>query len=319
MRLKKYLLILSLLLAIPAHSAEKLTVLLDWFPNPDHAPIIVAEQRGYFKAAGLEVTLIGPSDPTDPPKLIAAGQADIAIDYQPQFLMQVDQGLPLIQIGTLIDKPLNCLVTIASSQIKSLADLKGKTIGSSNSGMNKAMLQTMLTKHHINLNQVQTINIHYDLTQALLSGKVDAVTGMMRNFEVTQMELAGHPARAFYPEENGMPNYSELIFIVKATHENDPRFSAFLHAVKRGTEYLKQHPEETWTAFALHYPESNDELNHRAWLATLPYFANDPAKVSATELLRFASFLQQNNLIKNIQPIQTYTVQLEPNTETKKG
>src|SRR5580700_9623745 len=90
---------------------QRLTVILDWFPNPDHAPLIVAKQQGFFKEQGLDVELIGPADPKDPPKLVAANKADIGITYQPEFLQQVDQGLPLVQIGNLIDRPMNCLVT----------------------------------------------------------------------------------------------------------------------------------------------------------------------------------------------------------------
>jgi putative hydroxymethylpyrimidine transport system substrate-binding protein len=108
---------------------EKLVILLDWFANPNHAPLFVAQQQGYFKEYGLDVELLGPADPSDPPKLVAAGKADIAITYQPQFMEQVDQGLPLIRIGTLIDKPLACLVVLKKGPIQSIQDLKGKRIG----------------------------------------------------------------------------------------------------------------------------------------------------------------------------------------------
>src|SRR5437879_3195671 len=110
-------------------AAEKLTVLLDWFANPDHAPLFVAAQQGYFKEVGLDVNLIGPADPSDPPKLVAAGKADIAITYEPQLIEQVEQGLPLIRIATLIDKPLACLAVLNNSSIKTIRDLKGKRIG----------------------------------------------------------------------------------------------------------------------------------------------------------------------------------------------
>lgn len=309
MQLKKIILTtLIILLTSSAYSAEKLVVLLDWFANPDHAPLIVAKQQGYFAAQGLDVELIGPADPSDPPKLVAAGKADIAISYQPQLIIQIDQGLPLIQIGTLINKPLNCLVTLKSSPIKTLADLKGKNIGCSNSGMNNAMLKVMLAKYLPKNANVRTTNIHYNLTQALLSGKVDAVTGMMRNFEVPQLELAGSPARVFYPENHGMPTYSELIFIAKKDHENDPRFLKFLTAVKQGTVYLKKHPEESWQIFAKLYPESNDDLNHRAWFTTIAYFADNPTDFDSKKFMLFAEFMQQNHLIKQVQPLKNYAV-----------
>ena len=112
MRLLTAALMLGLLLPGPARAADRLTLLLDWFVNPDHGPILVADQLGYFKAAGLDVDIVAPSDPNDPPKLVAAGQADIGVSYQPQLHIQVDQGLPLVRIGTLVATPLNSLLVL---------------------------------------------------------------------------------------------------------------------------------------------------------------------------------------------------------------
>jgi putative hydroxymethylpyrimidine transport system substrate-binding protein len=304
--LKKMILLFCFSFTSASFGAEKLIVLLDWFANPDHAPLFVAQEQGFFKEQGLDVDLIGPADPSDPPKLVAAGKADIAITYQPQYLQQIDQGLPLILIGTLIDKPLNCLTVLKTSSITSVGDLKGKTIGYSAGDMNSTMLKVMLEKNGLSLNDVNPINIHYDLTQALLSGKVDAVTGMMRNFEILQLELAGHPARVFYPEQNGMPNYSELVFVANKNQAHDPRFAKFLIAVKAGNDYLQKHPQATWNAFSAAHPELKDDLNQKAWFATLPYFAKNPAEVNKESFLRFADFMYQNGLIKKVQPMANY-------------
>jgi len=290
------------------YANQKLTILLDWFANPSHAPLFVAQQQGYFNEVGLDVELLGPADPTDPPKLVAAGKANLAITYEPQFIEQVDQGLPLVRIGTLIDKPLNCLVVLKNSAIHTIHDLKNKRIGYSSGGVTSIALKTMLENNGVNLNDVQPINVHYDLTQALLAKKVDAVTGMMRTFEIIQMELTGEPARVFLPEENGVPTYSELIFVVNKKNIHDPRLVKFLSALQKGVDYLKQHPEETWMTFAKAHPELNDQLNHRAWQATLPYFASYPSAFNPKEWLQFAQFMQKNGLIKKVQPIENYAV-----------
>lgn len=281
-----------------AIASEKVTVLLDWFLNPDHAPLFVAEQQGFFKAQGLDVTLIGPADSSDPPKLVAAGKADIAIDYEPQFMQQVARGLPLARIGSLINHPLNCLAVLQDGPIKSIPDLKNKNIGHSTGEVSSVMLQTMLQNHGLTLADVHSINVRYDLTQALLAKKVDAVTGVMRNFEIIQMQLSGHPARAFYPEENGVPTYDELIFVVNKNQLPDARFKKFLIAVKQGEDYLQKHPDEMWLAFAKAHPELNDELNKKAWYATLPYFAKDPSAFNQKDWKRFADFMKKNNLLE---------------------
>jgi len=307
-------LILSILLSIytcvsfAASSPQKLTVILDWFPNPDHAPLIIAKQQGYFKDQGLDVELIGPADPNDAPKLVSAGKADIGITYEPEYMQQVDAGLPLIRMGTLIDKPLNTLVALQGNDIKSIADLKGKRIGSSSGGLSSIMLKVMLTQAGLNEKDVEIIDVRYNLSQALLSHKVDAVTGIMRNFEVPMIESHDQKVVTFFPEDHGIPNYSELVFIAHTDAIHDKRFPRFLMAVKKAVRYLDEHPQQTWDAYAKQYPESNNQVNREAWFATMPYFAEDPASFDHKEWQQFAEFMQKNGMIKKVQPASRYGV-----------
>lgn len=313
--MKKIILLLLSIFASVSFATEprsrQLTVILDAFPNPNHAPLIIAEQQGFFKEQGLHVDLIGPADPMDPPKWVASGKADIGITYEPQLMKQIDQGLPLIRIGTLIDKPLHCLVTLKDSGIKTFADLKGKYIGSNTDELPIIMLKVMLAKQSLtDKKNVELINVRYNLTQALLSKKVDAVTGLMRNFEVPQLESNGYKITVFFPEEHGIPNYSELVFVVNTAHIYDDRLPRFLTAVKKAVAYLDTHPRETWQEFTKQYPEANNEVNREAWFATMPYFAEDPASFDREEWEDFARFMRQHRLIRKIQPVARYAVAL---------
>jgi putative hydroxymethylpyrimidine transport system substrate-binding protein len=308
--LRLALLGIGLLAASPA-AAEKLTLLLDWFVNPDHAPIIVADRRGYFADQGLEVEIIAPADPNDPPKLVAAGQADIAISYQPQLHIQRDQGLPLTRIGTLVATPLNALVTLDDGPIQSIADLKGGKVGFSVGGFEDALLGAMLATHGLTLDDVELVNVNFALSPALLSGQVDAVIGAFRNFELNQLDLEGHPGRAFYPEEEGVPAYDELIFIANSAKLDDPRLHRFLDAIEAGTLYLLNHPDESFQLFIEGRPELNDELNRLAWQDTLPRFALRPAAMDTARYARFANFLEDQGLIKTPPPVADYAVELQ--------
>jgi putative hydroxymethylpyrimidine transport system substrate-binding protein len=310
MRLALALLCLGLFLPVPARAADQLTLLLDWFVNPDHAPILVAQARGYFADAGLEVEIIAPADPNDPPKLVAAGQAEIAISYQPQLHMQVDQGLPLARIGTLVATPLNSLVVLADSGIQSIADLAGRKVGFSVGGFEDALLGAMLARHGLAKDAIELVNVNFALTPALLSGQVDGVIGAFRNFELNQLELEGRPGRAFYPEEEGVPVYDELIFIANALSLEDDRLPRFLDAVEAGVLYLINHPDESFALFTEGRPELDDELNRRAWADTLPRFALRPAAIDHARYARFASFLEEQDLIKPPPPVETYAVEL---------
>ena len=198
--------------ACSAQADEKLTLILDWYVNPDHAPIMVAEQIGAFKAEGLDVKIVPPSDPSLPPRLVAAKQADLAITYQPQLHFFADEGLPLVRVGTLIDSPLNTVMTLDKS-ITSPAVLKGKKIGYSVSGIEQATLATMMKHEKADPHDVTLINVNFQLTSALLAGQVDAVIGGYRNIEAQELKLQGKNPVVFNVEDYGVPAYDELVIV----------------------------------------------------------------------------------------------------------
>lgn len=299
-----------LMTAMPAQANDKLTVLLDWFVNPDHAPVITAQTMGFFEKEGLDVELVEPADPAMPPKLVAAGQGDIAVSYQQTLHAQIDEGLPLKWIGTLVATPLNALIVLKDGPIQTLEDLKGKKIGFSVSGFEDAMLGQMLKSVGLTVSDVELINVNFALSPALLSGQVDAVIGGYRNFELTQIELEGKAGKAFYPEEHGMPVFDELIYVVHKDKTDDPRYARFLAAVEEATIYLTNHPEEAWKAFIKAYPNLDDELNKKAWADTLPRFAKRPAALDEGRYQRFAEFMAENKLIKTVVPVDTYAVEI---------
>ena len=296
--------------ALPAR-AEPLTILLDWFINPDHGPLIVALEKGYFAQAGLEVTLIEPTDPSAPPKLVAAGQAELAVSYQPQLHLHAAEGLPLTRVGTLVATPLNTLLALDGGPIHSVADLKGRKVGFSVGGFEDAVLAAMLARHDLTLDDVTLVNVNFSLSPSLLSGQVDAVIGAFRNFELNQLAIEGHKGRAFYVEEEGVPPYDELILVANTAKLGDPRLAKALRAIERGVQYLVNHPDDAWTLFAGHKPGLDDELNRRAWRDTLPRFALRPAALDRGRYDRFAKFLIAQGLIKTAPPVASYAVELE--------
>ena len=289
---------------------DKLTVLLDWFVNPDHGPLIVAKQRRMFKAAGLDVELLAPANPNDPPKLVAAGKADIAVSYQPQLHLQVANGLPLTRIGTLVATPLNSLVVLASGPIDTIAKLKGKKIGYSVGGFEDALLGMMLERHGLKLTDVELINVNFSLSPSIISGQVDAVIGAFRNFELNQMDIEGKPGRAFYPEEEGVPPYDELIYVANSAKLDNPALRVFLSVVELSTQFMINHPDEAWKAFVAYDPKLENELNRRAWRDTLPRFALRPRALDVGRYNRFAKFLVERKMLKATQPVTTYAIEL---------
>ncbi|TCP96225.1 putative hydroxymethylpyrimidine transport system substrate-binding protein [Cricetibacter osteomyelitidis] len=291
---------------------EKISLLLDWFVNPDHAVIVVAQQKGYFAEQNLAVEIVEPADPSMPPKLVAVGKADIAVDYQPQLQMQVDEGLPLMRIGTLVPSTLNSLVVLESGGIKQLSDLKGKKIGYSVNGVDTALLDTMLKSSGLSVKDVELVNVNWSLSSALISKQVDAVIGALRNFELNQLALENQQGKAFFPEDYAVPDYDELILVINKESVKAEKFSRFLTALEKASEYIRANPEAAWQDFANYKPNDlNNELNRRAWRDTLPYLATQIRALDRSKYQKMAEFMFEHKLIKQIPAIDDYAVELK--------
>ncbi len=293
-------LILALLLsfACPAIATEKLTLILDWFINPNHGPIIIAQENGYFAEQELEVEIIPPANPADPPKLVAAGQADLAISYQPQLHLQVHAGLPLIRVGTLVATPLNCLLVLKDGPIKSVADLAGKKVGFSVAGVEEALLTALLESNGLSLDDIELVNVNWSLSPSLMSKQVDAVIGAFRNFELNQMDIAGVPGRCFYLEEEGLPSYDALIYVANPKNMDADKIARFLAATEKAIQFMVNHPQQSWKIFSATAKELQDEQNKRAWRDTLPRFALRPSAFDAIRYRRFEKFLLDSGLVE---------------------
>lgn len=294
-----------------SRAADKLTVMLEWFVNPDHAPLVIAARKGYFEAADLDVELVPPADPSSVPRLVAAGQADVGIHYQPNLYLDRAAGLPLKRIGTLVETPLNTVTVLADGPIKSLKDLRGKKIGFSVTGFEDAMLKRMLENDGISLEDVELVNVNFALSPSLIGGKVDATLGGFRNFELTQMRIESHEGRSFFPEEHGVPVYDELIFVTRDDLTSDARLPRFLEAVEKAAIFLTNHPDDAWKLFIAAYPNLDDQLNRQAFTDTLPRFAKRPAALDRGRYHRFGEFMRESGLVQQALPVDDLALEIQ--------
>jgi len=304
---------LSMILAFTAvhaeqnHVEKELTLMLDWFVNPDHGALIVAQQKGLFKEQGLNITIQEPTDPSMPAKLVAAGQVDLAVSYQPQLIQDVAVGLPLVRISTLIGTPLNTLMVLDSSGINNIADLKGKKIGTAISdGVGEATIDTMLKNSGLSLDDVKIINVGWGLSSSLAAKKVDAIYGGYRNFELHQLAIEGFKGRAFFVEEEGVPPYDELVVVVKKNQLEVTTTRKFNRAVELATQYIVNHQDEAWEVFKSYKGDLDTELNRLAWKDTVIRFALRPAALDVQRYDEYARFLKNTGLIKHIPKSESY-------------
>ena len=308
MKRSLYLFLVTIIFSSASGFAEtkNISIGLDWFINPDHAPIIIANEKNYFKEKNINIEIIEPADPNDPPKLVAAGKIDIAISYQPQFHLQIDKNLPVIRLGSLVSTPLNCLVVLKNGNIKSIKDLKNKKIGFSVGGFEDALLSEMLKESGLTLSDVELININFSLSPSLISKKVDAVIGAFRNFELNQMNIVGQPGTAFYPEENGVPHYEELIYIINKNDKGKKVYKDFLDAVQKATIFIINNPEKSWELFYKYKKGLNDELNKRAFKDTIPRFSIRPRAIDTSSYKNFQKFLFKKGIISKLHNIDLF-------------
>lgn len=282
---------LSLALPLQAQAQDKLTLMLDWFVNPDHGPIILAREKGYFAEAGLEVEIVTPADPNDPPRMVAAGRVDLAVSYQPQLHLSRHAGLPLVRVGTLVETPLTCLVVLADGPVQSIPDLKGRKVGFAVAGVQEVMLNAMLAHHGLTPKDVEQINIGWSISPALMSGQVDAVIGAFRNFELNQLALEGKTGRCFFPEAEGIPSYDELIYVADPARMDAALIARFLTATERAALDIVNDPDTAWQIFRDTDKALDTDLNRLAWADTWPRFALRPAALDLGRYQRLEAFL----------------------------
>jgi len=219
-----------------AQDRTKVTLALDWYPNANHAGLYVAQDRGYFAEAGLDVEIFTPADPTTVLQTVGAGRDSFGITYQADVLQARSQGVPIVSIAALVQHPLNCLMVLEDSPIQTPADLAGKTVGIAGVPSDEAFLDTMLRADGASIDDVDVVTVGYDLMPAVLSGRADAVIGVYWTHETILAEQQGAPVRYLRVEDWGVPDYYELVLVagedVVANQEDDVR--ALLGAIQRG-------------------------------------------------------------------------------------
>jgi putative hydroxymethylpyrimidine transport system substrate-binding protein len=223
------------------------TLMLDWYPNADHAAIYAALSRGYFSARGLEVAVQAPSDTTLQIPLVAAGKADFAVSYEPDLLLARAQGVPVRAVYALVQEPLNCLIALQKEHITRPAELQGRKVGTSGTPGDTAILDTLVKDDGGDPAKVQNVNVGEDLVPALISGQVAAIVGGYWNWEAVEIAQEGYPDTVLHLQRWGIPIYDELIIV--AREGISPGLARpFCAALAEGAAYAAAHPDAALAA-----------------------------------------------------------------------
>ena len=289
--------------------AQPLSLTLDFYPNPDHAGIYMAQKLGYFEDAGLDVTLHTPSDPAAPLKLLAAGKTDLAISYEPEVLLAREQGLEVLAIGALVNRPLTSMIWLKKSGIKGIGGLRGKTIATAGIPYQDAYLKTILARAHLQPSDVKSVNVGFGLLPALIGGSAQAMLGGFLNVEGVDLRLRGKKPVVTPVDKLGVPTYDELVLAARKERlEEDPQaFRLFLAALERGTKAAAANPKAATTALLEANPDLEPKLTRAEVAATLPML--DPPRhghlygyMDPGQWREFTGWMRDNELISTLYP-----------------
>jgi putative hydroxymethylpyrimidine transport system substrate-binding protein len=293
--------------ATAAPKRESVRLMLDYFPNADHAGVYAAQGTGAFSRAGLAVSMQAPSDPSAPLKLLAAGKVDLAISYEPELLLARDHGQKLVAVGALVQKPLTSVVSIGSRAISAPQQLAGKTVGTAGIPYQSAYLKAILGTAGVDPKRVKEVNVGFNLVPAMLSGKVDATLGAYWNYEAIQLQQQRKRPKVIRMESVGVPTYDELVVVARQDEldaKGGAKIRRFMRALAQGMKALKQDPN-TGIAPLL---EANRGLDRRlqeaSVKATMPvFFPADTSKpfgyMNPGEWASYGAWMARNRLVRN--------------------
>lgn len=283
---------------------QPLSLTLDFYPNPDHAGIYMAQKLGYFEEAGLDVSIDAPAEPSAPIKQVAAGRSDLAISYEPEVALAREQGLDVVAVAALVNRPLTSMIWLRKSGIKSVPDLKGKTVATAGIPYQDAFLETILARAKLSPGDVKSVNVGFGLLPALVGGSAQAMLGGYSNVEGVDLRERGKEPVITPVDQLGVPTYDELVLVAnRKSLEADPdKIRLFIAALLRGTDAAVERPAEATEAILEANTGLDPKLTKAEVEATLPLLAArtqgkpfgymDPAEWKA-----FAAWMRDNELI----------------------
>lgn len=288
---------------------EDFDLVLDWYPNAVHSFIYDAIEKGYFEEEGLNVNILFPSNNNDPISLSAVGKVDAGLYYQDDVIMaKANENVPVVTVGAVVREPIDTVSFLKSTGITRPKDLEGKTLGTTGVEFGEVVVKKMLENDGASIDNVNVVNVGFDLMSAMTTGNVDATFGCFINHEIPQLEKEGFEMGYFRPTDYGIPNYYSLVFVAGQDNvKNNPeKYHKFLKACSKGFYDMKNDPEGTLKILLANQNEENFALDPEVETKSMeillplmegeydPFLSQDPDCYQEN-----ISWLKDNGLIDN--------------------
>ncbi len=270
----------------------KVSLALDWFPWSNHSGLYIAQERGYFEDEGLEVNIYVPGDPSTVLLTVEAGRDDFGISYQPELLLAREQGIKVVSIMAMVQHPLNSVMTLKESGIVEPKDLKGKKVGAPGLPSDEALIDTMLRSQGLTIDDVEMVNVGFDLIPALISKNVDAIVGAYWVHESISANNQGFDLNIMRMEEHGVPDFYELVIVASEDKiANDPDIvQRFVKAVTRGYKDAIADPLDAVAVLKSVKPETDLDIENPGVALLAPLWATDNGVFGWQEQARWDEF-----------------------------
>jgi putative hydroxymethylpyrimidine transport system substrate-binding protein len=285
-----------------AQELDTFTVPLDWYPNANHAGLFLALERGSYAEEGLQPEFYTPSDPTTVLQTVGAGRDAFGISYQTDLLLARAAGVPVTSILALTQRPLQGIMVHAESGITRPVDLVGKTVGYPGIPSQEAFLATMLASDGASMDDVELVNIGFDLVPGLVSGRVDASLGAFWTHEPILAAQEGFATEMLKVDDWGVPPYYELIIVANDgdLSTRRERIEGFLRATRRGYQDAMRDPEAALAALQAASPELDVEVETEGLQLLIPVWTDSSGQFgtqTAQQWQDYAAWMIDNGLI----------------------
>ena len=285
-----------------SNDKNEVSIILDWFPNANHTGLYAGIKHDSFINEGLTLSIHAPSDPTTVLALVADQQYDFGIFYQPDLLLARSEGVPVVAIAGIVNRPLNAIMILKDSGIKTPSDLAGKKIGYPGIEWNRSMLATMLESDGVSLVDVELIDVGWSLAPTLLSGEVDAIIGAYWTHESIVMENEGYDIEIIKPDEWGVPPYYELVIVTSEQFFQDEKdkVKKFVRGMSNGYQHAISDPDGSLQAlFAMSPPSVDRVIEEKGLVLLIPIWSeNDEfGKIDSKKWNEFIDWMKLRKLL----------------------
>ncbi|KAI9745853.1 MAG: glycylpeptide N-tetradecanoyltransferase [Claussenomyces sp. TS43310] len=267
-------------------ATDKITFLTNWHATPYHAPVYLAQKKGYFAEEGIKVALLEPNDPSDVTEIIGSGKVDLGFKAMIHTLAASARGFPVTSIGSLLDEPFTGVVYLKDSGITTdFKTLKGKRIGYVGE-FGKIQIDELTRNYGMTPEDYTAVRCGMNVSKAIREGTIDAGIGL-ENVQMVELEewlkSQGRPKddvqmlRIDELAELGCCCFCSILYIGNNNFiaNNPERVRKFLHAVKRATDDVINHPEESYMLYVDVKPQMADPVNRKIFERSYAYFSKD--------------------------------------------